>query len=87
MAGAKSPSPETTTAMSMCGGHAHHVHHELDVQVRLDAPVTVLADVLAHDLVAAAAQEGVELALVLVLGIQPGVGVRADEDRVRLSMP
>ncbi len=68
-------------------GHAHHVHHELDVQVRLDAPVTVLADVLAHDLVAAAAKEGMELALVLVLGIQPGVGIRPDEDRVRRSMP
>ena len=59
--------------------HAHHVDDELDVEVGLDAAVAVLADVLADDLVAAARQEGMELALVLVLGVEAGVGVGAHE--------
>src|SRR3972149_6628467 len=58
---------------------AHHVHDELDVEVRLDLAVAVLADVLADDLVAAACKEAVELALVLVLGVEPRVGVGAGE--------
>ena len=57
----------------------HHVDDELDVEVRLDAAVAVLADVLADDLVAVPRQEGVELALVVVLRVQPGVCVGADE--------
>jgi hypothetical protein len=59
--------------------HAHHVDHQLDIEVGLDAPITVLADVLAHHLVAAAGEEGVELALVLILRIESGVGVGAHE--------
>ena len=59
--------------------HAHHVDDQLDVQVRLDAAVAVLADVLADHLVAGPRKEGMELALVLVLRVQPGVCVRADE--------
>ena len=60
-------------------GGAHHVHDQLDVEVGLDLPVAVLADVLADDLVAAAGQEGVELALVLVVRVEARVGVRAHE--------
>ncbi len=60
-------------------GGLHHVDDELDVEVRLDLAVAVLADVLADDLVVAAAQEVVEVALVLVVGIEAGVGVRAHE--------
>ncbi len=63
--------------------HAHQVDHELDVQVRLDPSVAVLADVLAHDLVAGATQEGVELPLVLVLGIETRVGIGAHEVAAR----
>ena len=60
-------------------GRLHHVDDELDVEVRLDLAVAVLADVLADDLVAVAAQEVVELALVLVLRVQPRVRVGAHE--------
>ena len=57
----------------------HEVDHELDVKVGLDPAIAVLADVLADDLVAAPRQEGVKLALVVVLGVQPGVCVGAHE--------
>ncbi len=60
-------------------GGLHEVDHELDVQVGLDLPVTVLADVLAHDLVVVPGQELMELALVVVVRVQPGVGVGAHE--------
>ena len=60
-------------------GGLHEVHHELDVEVGLDLPITVLADVLAHDLVVVARQELVELALVLVLRVEPRIGVGAHE--------
>ncbi len=65
--------------MSMCCGHPHHVDDQLDVEVRLDAAIAVLADVLADHLVPGAGKEGVELALVLVLRVEAGVGVRANE--------
>ena len=57
----------------------HQVHDELDVEVRLDLAVAVLADVLADHLVLVAGEELVEVALVLVVRVEPGVGVRADE--------
>ena len=60
-------------------GRLHHVDDELDVEVRLDLAVAVLADVLADDLVVAAAQEVVEVALVLVVRVEPGVCVGAHE--------
>ena len=63
--------------------HPHQVHDELDVKVGLDAAIAVLADVLAHDLVAAAGKEGMELALVLVLRVEAGVGVGAYEVATR----
>jgi hypothetical protein len=52
-------------------GRLHHVDDELDVEVGLDLAVAVLADVLADDLVAVAAQEVMEVPLVLVVGVQP----------------
>ena len=64
-------------------GGLHHVDDELDVEVRLDLAVAVLADVLAHDLVVAAAQEVVEVALVLVVRIEAGIGVGAHEVAAR----
>ena len=60
-------------------GRLHQVDDELDVEVRLDLAVAVLADVLADDLVVVPRQERVELALVLVVRVQPGVGVGAHE--------
>src|SRR4029077_11780274 len=60
-------------------GGLHHVHDELDIEVRLDLAVAVLADVLADDLVAVATQEVVEVALVLVIGIQACVCVCANQ--------
>ncbi len=60
-------------------GGLHQVDDELDVEVRLDLAVAVLADVLADDLVVVPRQEGVEVALVLVVGVEPRVCVRADE--------
>ena len=60
-------------------GEAEQVHHQLDVQVGLDAAIAELADVLVNDLVAVLAQEVDELALVLVLGIQSRIGVGANQ--------
>ena len=60
-------------------GGLHHVDDELDVEVGLDLAVAVLADVLADDLVAVAAQEVMEVPLVLVVRVQPGIGIRAHE--------
>ena len=60
-------------------GRLHHVDDELDVEVRLDLAVAVLADVLAHDLVVAPAQEVVEVALVLVVRVEARVGIRPHE--------
>ena len=60
-------------------GRLHHVDDELDVEVGLDLAVAVLADVLADDLVVAAAQEVVEVALVLVVRVEPRIGVGAHE--------
>ena len=57
----------------------HQVDDELDVEVRLDLAVAVLADVLADDLVLVAREELVEVALVLVVRVEPGIGIRADE--------
>ena len=62
---------------------AHQIDHEFDVQVRLDAAVAVLPDVLADDLVAAALEEVMEVALVVVLRIQAGVRVGAHEVAAR----
>ena len=60
-------------------GEAEQVDHQLDVQVGLDAAVAELADVLVNDLVAVLAQEVDELALVLVLRVEPGIGVGANQ--------
>ena len=57
----------------------HHVDDQLDVEVRLDLAVAVLADVLADDLVVAPAQEVVEVALVLVVRVEPRVRVGAHQ--------
>ncbi|MFN8629324.1 MAG: hypothetical protein U0838_03100 [Chloroflexota bacterium] len=57
----------------------HHVDDEFDVEVGLDLAVAVLPDVLAHHLVVVAGEELVEVALVLVLGVEAGIGIRADE--------
>ena len=55
------------------------VNYGEDVEVRLDLAVAVLADVLADHLVLVAGEELVEVALVLVVRVEPGVGIRADE--------
>ena len=60
-------------------GRLHHVDDQLDVEVRLDLAVAVLADVLADDLVVAPAQEVVEVALVLVVWVEARVGVGTHE--------
>ena len=60
-------------------GGLHQVDDQLDVEVRLDLAVAVLADVLADDLVVVPREEGVEVALVLVVGVEPRVGIRTDE--------
>ena len=60
-------------------GRLHHVDDQLDVEVGLDLPVAVLADVLADDLVAVPREEGMEVALVLVVRVEPGIGVCPDE--------
>ena len=60
-------------------GGLHHVDDELDVEVRLDLAVAVFADVLADDLVAVAAQEVMEVPLVLVVGVEPRIRIRAHD--------
>ena len=57
----------------------HHVDDELDVEVGLDLAVAVFADVLADDLVPVAAKEVVEVPLILVVGVEPRVGICANE--------
>ena len=64
-------------------GGLHHVDDELDVEVRLDLAVAVLPDVLAHDLVAAPAEEVVEVPLVLVVRVEARVRVCANEVATR----
>ena len=65
--------------MSIRLGETEHVDDQLDVQVRLDAAVAELADVLVNDLVAVLVEEVEELALVLVLRVEPGIGIGANE--------
>ena len=79
MAEAKSPSPDTIDGDVEVAGGLHQVDDELDVEVRLDLAVAVLADVLADDLVLVPREELVEVALVLVVRVEPGIGIRADE--------
>ena len=60
-------------------GRLHHVDDQLDIEVRLDLAVAVLADVLADDLVVAPSQEVVEIALVLVVRVEARVRIGAHE--------
>jgi hypothetical protein len=60
-------------------GRLHHVDDKLDVEVRLDLAVAVLANVLAHDFVAVTGKEGMEVALILVVGIQTCVCIGPHE--------
>ena len=57
----------------------HQVDDELDVEIGLDLAVAVLANVLADDLVLVPGQEGMKVALVLVVRVKPGIGIGADE--------
>ena len=68
-------------------GGLHHVDDELDVEVGLDLAVAVLADVLADDLVVVPRQEGMEVALVLVVGVEARVRIGADEVPARRWPP
>ena len=58
---------------------AHKVDDEFDVEVRLEATVAVLANILADNLVVVAREEVVEGLLVLVVWIKTGVGVGANK--------
>ena len=61
----------------------HHVDDKFDVEVCLDLAVAVLANVLADDLVAVTGKERMEVALILVVGIEAGVGICPDEVSAR----
>ena len=62
---------------------AHKVDYEFNVEVRLEATVTVLANILADNLVVVAREEVVKGFLVLVVWIKTGVGVGANKIAVR----
>ena len=60
-------------------GQAEQVHDQLDVEVRLHSAIAELADVLDDRLVAVLAKEVDELPLVLVLRVEPGICVGANQ--------
>ena len=60
-------------------GALNEINDELDVEIRLEATVAILANILADNLVVVAREEVVEGLLVLVVWIKTGVGVGANE--------
>jgi hypothetical protein len=58
---------------------AHKVNHEFNVEVRLEATVAILANILADNLIVVSVKEVMERLLILVIRIKSGVRVCANQ--------